>query len=111
MKIYISIPISGYDLDTQTAKAMSLVEKIEALGHEAINPFDTQLAPVEWSEKKKYSYYMGEDLKTLLNCDALLMAEPGCVVSKGCMLEFQAAKIYGLHVFAKVEDLPQQDFI
>lgn len=106
MKIYISIPISGYDLNTQTAKAMALAERIQALGHEAVNPFDTPLAPTHWSEKEKYAYYMGEDLKMLLGCDAFLMAEPGCIISKGCQLEFQAAKIYGLKIFARIEDLP-----
>lgn len=107
MKIYISIPISGHDLMTQTGKAMELVEQIRALGHEAVNPFDTPLAPLDWNDKKKYAYYMGEDLKLLLGCDAILMSDPEWIKSKGCRLEFEAAGIYGLQDFAKVEDIPQ----
>lgn len=107
MKIYISIPISGHDLTTQTGKAMELAAKVQALGHEAVNPFDTPLAPTEWDERAKYAYYMGEDLKLLLGCDAILMADPMWTKSRGCRLEFEAARIYGLHDFARVEDIPK----
>lgn len=107
MKIYISIPISGHDLMTQTGKAMEFAEKITALGHEAVNPFDTPLAPVECDERAKYAYYMGEDLKLLLGCDAILMADPKWTNSRGCRLEYHAAMIYGLQYFARVEDIPR----
>jgi len=107
MKIYISIPISGHDLMTQTAKAMELAERIQALGHEAVNPFDTPLAPTDWDERTKYAYYMGEDLKLLLNCHAILMADPKWNKSRGCWLENEAARIYGLTIFSCVEEIPQ----
>lgn len=45
MRIYISIPISGHDLATQRATASEIAEKIKALGHEPVNPFDTPDAP------------------------------------------------------------------
>lgn len=105
MKIYISIPISGHDLMTQTGKALELAEQIRALGHEAVNPFDTPLAPPDWDDKEKYAYYMGEDLKLLLGCDAILMADPEWAGSRGCRLEWKAAEIYGLPAYAKVEDI------
>ena len=44
---------------TQTGKALEIAEKIKALGHEPVNPFDTPLAPLEMSYKESYAYYMG----------------------------------------------------
>lgn len=52
MRIYISIPISNHDLATQRATANKIAEKIKALGHEPVNPFDTPEAPKGMSEKE-----------------------------------------------------------
>lgn len=105
MKIYISIPISGHDLMTQTGVALEIAEKIKALGHEPVNPFDTPLAPLEMSEKEKYAYYMGEDIKRLLMCDAAYFCE-GWRSSDGCLLEFNAAQIYGTTRYVNINDIP-----
>lgn len=105
MKIYISIPISGKDLATQQAVALEIAEKIKALGHEPVNPFDTPLAPLEMSEKEKYAYYMGEDIKRLLMCDAAYFCE-GWRSSDGCLLEFNAAQIYGTTRYVNINDIP-----
>lgn len=71
MKIYISLPISGKNVMTQTGIALSVAEQIRDLGHEPVNPFETPLAPPEWSERQKYAYYMGRDIEKLLLCDAV----------------------------------------
>lgn len=108
MKIYISIPISGHDLATQTAKASEMAEKIKALGHEPINPFDTPLAPPGMTEKEKYAYYMGRDIEQLLLCDAAFFCE--CWRgSDGCCLEFDATHRYQLERFVNVNDIPKAD--
>lgn len=98
MKIYISIPITGHDLMTQTGKALEIAEKIKALGHEPVNPFDTPLAPPEMSDKEKYAYYMGEDIKHLLMCDAAYFHSEW-TKSKGCSTEHDIAVRYGLERF------------
>lgn len=95
MKIYISIPITGHDLKTQAGKAMEIAEKIKALGHEPVDPFDTLIAPHEMTEKEKYAYYMGEDIKCLLMCDAVYFCD-GWMSSNGCNAKYQIARIYGL---------------
>lgn len=105
MKIYISIPISGKDLAIQQALAAQIAERIKALGHEPVNPFDTPLAPPEWSEQKKYAYYMGEDIKRLLMCDAVYFCEEWRG-SNGCLLEFNAAQIYGITRYVNINDIP-----
>jgi len=105
MKIYISIPISNLDLATQQSVAAQTAERIKALGHEPVNPFDTPLAPPEWTEKQKYSYYMGEDIKRLLMCDAAYFCE-GWRGSDGCLLEFNAAQIYNITRYVNINDIP-----
>jgi hypothetical protein len=110
MKIYISIPISGKDLMTQTGKALEIAEKIKALGHEPVNPFDTPLAPLEMSYKESYAYYMGEDIKRLLMCDAAYF-HPEWTKSKGCSTEHDIAVRYGLERFYTFSDMMPIDEI
>lgn len=105
MKIYISIPISGKDLATQQATAAQIADKIRALGHKPVNPFDTPLAPREMNEKEQYAYYMGEDVKRLLMCDAAYFCEEWRG-SDGCLLEFNAAQIYGITRYVNINDIP-----
>lgn len=106
MRIYISIPISGHNLATQRATAAEIADKIIALGHEPVNPFNTPLAPLEMDEKEKYTYYMGEDVKRLLLCDAAYFCE-GWQMSKGCRIEAFIAGTYGLAVFHHVNAIPE----
>lgn len=101
MKIYISIPISGVPvIEQQKAKARYIAARLHELGHEPVNPFDTPEAPQGLSEKERYAYYMGEDLKRLLTCDAVFLC-PGWKYSKGCQLEARAARIYDLQQYDK----------
>ncbi len=110
MRIYISIPISGHDLMDQTGKALEIAEKIKALGHEPVNPFDTPLASPEMSEKEKYAYYMGEDIKRLLMCDGAYF-HPKWTKSKGCSTEHDIAVRYGLERFYTFSDMMPIDEI
>lgn len=105
MKIYISIPITGHDLNTQTGKALEIAEKIKTLGHEPVNPFDTPHPPFGTSPKEQYAYYMGEDIKRLLMCDAAYFCE-GWRGSNGCVLEFNAAQIYNITRYVNTNDIP-----
>lgn len=110
MKIYISIPISGYDLATQQVKAAEIAERIKALGHEPVNPFDTPAAPWHLSEKEQYAYYMGEDIKRLLTCDGVYF-HPNWHKSKGCNVEFTIAMAYKLKIFLSFSDMVPIDEI
>lgn len=106
MKIYISIPISNRDLAAQQAKAIYIAENLRELGHEPVNPFDTPEAPQLLSDKEKYAYYMGEDIKKLLMCDAIFFCEEW-YQSKGCRLEANAAILNGLQEYGRFEDVPK----
>ena len=100
-RIYISIPISGYDLEEVKAKARDIRERLlcDVLGFkkgqnrpDVITPFDVCPEP-----DKPYSYYMGKDIEALLECDAIYLCE-GWQNSKGCIAEFEVARIYGKEI-------------
>lgn len=95
MKIYISIPISGHSIEEQKEKAKYIAERLKALGHEPVNPFDTPPPSGNLSDKEQYAYYIGEDLKRLLTCDAAFFCEDW-LKSKGCRLEYHVASLYGI---------------
>lgn len=100
-RIYISIPISGHDLEEVKEKARNIRELVlwDEFGLEkgwhrpdVITPFDVCPEP-----DKPYSYYMGKDIEALLECDAIYLCE-GWQNSKGCMAEFEVARIYGKQI-------------
>ena len=87
-RIYISIPISGHDLEEVKAKARDIRERLlwdvfelkkGQNRPDVITPFDVCPEP-----DKPYSYYMGKDIEALLECDAIFLCEG-------------VAKLQGLH--------------
>lgn len=105
MKIYISIPISGHDINEQKAKAYAIAGEIRALGHEPVNPFDTPTPQGDLSETERYAYFMGEDLKRLLLCDAVYFVA-GWTDSRGCMIENAAAYCSGIDSYYYLSNIP-----
>lgn len=101
MKIYISIPITNFDPATQQAKAAEIAGQIRALGHEPVSPFDTPEPQGELSERERYAYYMGEDIKRLLVCDAAIFCQ-GWSKSVGCTIECDVAQRMGMQLFFSV---------
>lgn len=91
MKAYISIPISGRPLHDAKRQAEYIKAKLTEHGHECITPFD--VCP---ESGKPYAYYMGKNIEDLLadDIDAVVFGS-GFHDSKGCMLEYAAAEIYG----------------
>ncbi len=108
MRIYISVPISGLDFATQRAKAAAIAEKIKALGHEPVNPFETTPAPPEWPERQKYAYYMGRDVEKLLLCDAIYFCD-GWHDSKGCRVESYIAEAYHIKHYHDLRFIPKAE--
>lgn len=88
MKVYISLPISGFPLDLVKKRARQYKEKLQVDGYEVVTPFD---ACSELGHP--YSFYMGEDIKALLECDAIYLA-PGWHGSKGCTAEYEVARVF-----------------
>jgi hypothetical protein len=90
-RIYISLPISGHPIYSVMSRALSIKEKLMD-GYWAITPFD-----ICSDLTQPYSYFMGEDIKELLECDAVYFAK-GWEKSRGCRLEHSAAEIYGKEI-------------
>lgn len=98
MKVYISGKISGYNIafaeQKFTMSEMILIHK----GYTPVNPF--KLSPV--SDNKTWKDYMVDDIKGLLDCDAIYM-QKDWGQSKGARIEYQIAKELGLKVFFEDE--------
>ena len=102
MKVYLSLPISGQPTKERMAYANQVKQEIECTyrcgwGYfkfedelNIITPFDVN----ENEDKDSYARKMGNDIEALLECDAIYLCE-GWQNSKGCMAEFDVARIYG----------------
>ena len=105
MKIYISLPISGQPTKERMAYAEQVKQDLECTyrrgwgysksGDELniITPFDVN----ENEDKDSYARKMGNDIEALLECDAIYLCE-GWQNSKGCMAEFEVARIYSKEI-------------
>ena len=91
MKIYISLPITCYDLSERKKYAARVKKKLRSVypGSEIITPFD--VCP---DSSLPYEVLIGNDIAALLSCDAVYVCK-GSSRSKGCRLEYYAALIYG----------------
>lgn len=89
-KVYISLPITGYDLGERKQIAETIKAKFIEQGYEAITPFD-----VCTEERKTYAYYIGKDIEALLGCNYIYLAGDW-KYSKGCCAEKCVADIYGI---------------
>ena len=92
MKIYLSGPVTGMP-GLNRAAFDRAAERLRALGHEVVNPLDTDhLCPHgDWAE------YMRKDLPLLVACDAVAVL-PGWRRSKGASLEVAVARALGMPI-------------
>lgn len=97
-KVYISLPISKRPEETirEREKAACKIadakrEELNALGYEAVTPFDACPVGSELSNEEK----IGKDITLLLTCECIYKM-PGWRKSDGCTLEHVAAQIYGI---------------
>lgn len=98
MNIYISMPISGYDMNERIAYA----KKQKALLQEKYP--DSKVVTPFFGKKKEefegmtYGQLMGYDITTILNNITHMYFCEGWEKSKGCRLERAAAEIYELGI-------------
>lgn len=107
MKIYVSLPITGYSLSERKKRAKIIKEKIQKLGHEAVTPFDMCDDPsdhTDMSDKEFYAYCMGHCITGLLKCDAVYY-DDNWHQSKGCRAESSIAQIYSIPCFYLISDI------
>lgn len=88
MKVYISLPITGHDIEEVESSCIFAKSVLKKKGHTPVSPLDVSDNP-----DASYAEHMGRDISALLECDAVVFLE-GWEESKGCTLEHAAAKIY-----------------
>lgn len=91
-KIYISLPISHYDLEERKAYAQK-VEDVLSHFYEVVNPFKNGIP-----DDADWRVHMKKDIQMLLTCDAIYMCRD-FEKSKGCKLEWDVATTCGMDVF------------
>lgn len=83
-KIYISIPMSGLDLDMQRDLSIEIATSLSHF-YDVVSPFDNGV-PADAHP----SQHMRADFKMLLDCDAIFMCK-GWEDSAGCRAEWTVA--------------------
>ncbi|MFT0409887.1 DUF4406 domain-containing protein [Bacteroides thetaiotaomicron] len=94
-KVYISLPISGHNLNDVRRRIEDVSELLKSKGYIPVSPLEVQS-----NLNAPYSELMGNDIKALLECDAIILLD-GWENSKGCRLEKYAASLYNKPVFIK----------
>lgn len=85
-KIYISIPITGHDRDTQRQHADLVAARLSREGYQVVNPF-----MIYAGEHPTWEDHMGCDIRALLDCDAVYFCD-GWASSVGCCIEHDIVK-------------------
>ena len=99
MKIYISLPITGRDIEEVEATCTFVSGVLEANGHTPVSPLE-----LNHRDPEDYNTVIGTDITALLCCDAVLFLDDWGK-SKGCRLEQCAATIYGKRIFFSLEEI------
>lgn len=88
-KVYISGQITGVE-DTAYEKFLKAEKRLELKGYKVINPMK-----LPHEHDKSWQAYMKEDLKHLLDCDAIYMLADW-EASKGARLEYDLAELLNI---------------
>ncbi|WP_418988102.1 DUF4406 domain-containing protein [Bacteroides heparinolyticus] len=92
-KVYLSLPITGRQLEEAKEYASKMKERLTFQGYEVITPFE-----INPNSEEPYSRLMGRCIEALLECDIIYLCKDW-QRSKGCMAEFEVARIYGKEIF------------
>ncbi len=92
MKVYISLPITGKDLQEQKRHAEGVASFLQAVGFTPVNPVENGLA-----DDASYEQHMKAELRLMLACDAICLCK-GYHYSKGCLFERDVAVKCGLTI-------------
>ena len=92
LKVYISLPIQGKDIESQKKYAQDIALRIAVCGHEPVNPFENFLP-----DDAPRTAHMKADISMLLDCNAIMMCQ-GWENSDGCRLEKNVAEQCGMLV-------------
>ena len=92
MKIFISQPMTGRTNEEIVSERQALIDYYTNLGHEVI---DTVFNFDDVEVKHIGVYYMGYSIVAMANADLVVFMD-GWQNSRGCKLEYELAKQYGV---------------
>lgn len=95
MKVYISLPISGRDIDEARRQADLAAAQLSRMGHRPVNPFN-----IYAGKNPTYADHLCCDLRALMDCDAIYLCE-GWECSRGCDIEFFVALKFNLEIITE----------
>lgn len=98
-RVYLSAPISGYDLAERKHTFAAMEKKLRVRGYDVCNPMGTQ-----WESGLTAHDYMRKDIEMLLTCDAIMLMD-GWNKSAGCHTELCVAIAIGIEIW--FEDLSE----
>ena len=99
-KCYISLPITGRDLDDVGGRIAELKRNLIDKGYMPVSPFDREV-----DFDATHEEHMRADFKLLLDCDYILMGW-GWERSVGCCAELNAALACGMKImFERAETI------
>ena len=91
--VYLSAPISGYDIDERLATFERVENELKKLGYKVLSPMKNGL-----SQDEPTSRHMKRDIILLLQSDAIFLMT-GWNRSAGCLTELNVATACGLDVW------------
>lgn len=91
-KCYISLPITGRDLNDVMERIAELKRKLEDKGFVPVSPFDRDV-----DFNASHAEHTREDIKMLIDCDYILMGREW-EYSVGCRAELNAALACGMKI-------------
>lgn len=91
-RVYISGPISGYDVSERKEAFSSAARRFRKQGYLVVNPFELGV-----SDTASWSEHMRADIAALMQCDVIYMLR-GWSSSTGASIERNLAEIVGIKV-------------
>lgn len=100
-RVFLSYPMNGKTVEEMRKMEDELCVKANEILHENFIPVSNRHCTAP--EGSSRLYYLGEAIKKLDECDAIIFHDDWVNV-KGCMVENLAAKLYGIRILNEVEE-------
>lgn len=93
-KVMLIQPMLGKNEEEIKREREMITGAIEFNGQEVINTLFSEKAP---QNSKQGLYYLGKSIQAMAEADTVLLL-PGWDKARGCRIEYECAKAYGLEV-------------
>lgn len=104
MVVFISQTMRGKTYNQIQKERKDLVSKITALGHTVYDSVH-KIEPSKLEGEKLALWHMGKSIQQLSYCDAIFFLGADCLKARGCLIELECAKAYGLKICTDLNDL------